>query len=60
MKILTVIFLVTVVGWCYVTMDAQNNYQPNLDNHNNLYKIPGLEDQVGHQVVCHLTVFTIQ
>uniref|UniRef100_A0A8P4KG24 NEK6-subfamily protein kinase n=1 Tax=Dicentrarchus labrax TaxID=13489 RepID=A0A8P4KG24_DICLA len=26
-------------------MEAQNNNQPTLDNHNNLYKIPGQEDQ---------------
>ncbi|KAG7235523.1 hypothetical protein INR49_002569 [Caranx melampygus] len=26
-------------------MEAENNNQPNLDNHNNLYKIPGQEDQ---------------
>ncbi|GLD51897.1 serine/threonine-protein kinase Nek6 isoform X1, partial [Lates japonicus] len=26
-------------------MEAQNNNQPNLENHNNLYKIPGQEDQ---------------
>lgn len=29
-------------------MEAQNNNQPTLDNHNNLYKIPGQDDQVGY------------
>lgn len=38
----------TGVGGCDATMEAQNNNQPTLDNHNNLYKIPGQEDQVGH------------
>lgn len=35
------------MGGCDATMEAQNNNQPTLDNQNNLYKIPGQEDQVG-------------
>lgn len=46
-RLYMIIFLVAAVGGCDVTMEAQNNNQPSLDNHNNLYKIPGQEDQVG-------------
>lgn len=56
MKILTVIFLATVLGGCDATMEAQNNNQPTLDNHNNLYKIPGQEDQVGPLTYSRLNV----
>lgn len=38
-------------------MEAQNNNQPTLDNHNNLYKIPGQEDQVGHLTYLSLDRF---
>ncbi len=43
------------MGGCDVTMEAQNNNQPTLDNHNNLYKISGQKDEVGH-----LTIMLLQ
>ncbi|XP_031594251.1 serine/threonine-protein kinase Nek6 isoform X3 [Oreochromis aureus] len=33
------------VGRCDANMEVQNNNQPTLDKHNNLYKIPSQEDQ---------------
>lgn len=47
------IFFVAEVARCDATMEAQNNNQPILDNHNNLYKTPGQGDQVG----CLTTMF---
>ncbi|KAG7498739.1 serine serine/threonine-protein kinase Nek6-like [Solea senegalensis] len=55
--------LVTVVGGCDATMEGHNNNQPNLDNHNNLYKIPGQEDQKNlsnYKYCCTLANFRIE
>lgn len=51
--------LVAVLGECDATMEAQNNNQPTLDNHNNLYKIPGQEDQVRTLIysICYAAIF---
>ncbi len=36
------------------TMEAQNNNQPTLDDHNNYYKITAQEDQVQYDINHHL------
>lgn len=41
------LFFVAEVGRCDANMEVQNNNQPTLDKHNNLYKIPSQENQVG-------------
>lgn len=44
------LFFVAEVGRCDANMEVQNNNQPTLDKHNNLYKIPSQENQVGSSI----------
>ncbi|KAM7369473.1 hypothetical protein PAMP_013740 [Pampus punctatissimus] len=59
----TVHVMVTILHGCNATMEAQNNNQSTLDNHNNIYKIPGQEDQKNMpscKYCCTLSNFRIE